>query len=82
VTGCIECRNTGYLLGQSYGYSEIPDGWTPVQACATCLLLDDEKAAEDAARELGTTARYFEDPNVDDDEDWMGEWAIKWEADQ
>jgi hypothetical protein len=36
-----------YLIDQSYGYADIPDGWTPVQA---------------------------------NDEDYPGDWAIRWVA--
>lgn len=60
------CGGLGYLLEQSYGYTDMqmPEGWIPVQACDECrMFADDEQAAEAAARHSAMFAVYcYRDP--------------------
>lgn len=83
--GCSECGHTGYLIDQTYGAADIPDGWTPVQRCDTCqTFLDDEDAARAAGAARGAAVEWFEperEPLGDDyDDAGPGDWAIEWVA--
>lgn len=84
---CGACEDTGFLLNQEYGTADIPEGWTPVQACDACNRFEtDEDAAIQAARDknVGSTQyvsfSYFKaKPDPDDEgEDRPGDWAIHW----
>lgn len=74
---CPTCGGRQYLLDQTYGEADIPDGWTPVQACDACSTdLSDEDAAKKAAREHRTTYEWFE-PERQGDDPGVGDWAIE-----
>jgi hypothetical protein len=72
---CSECSDngSGYLLDQSYGEAEIPEGWTPVQACDTCQrFATDEAAAHYAARRSSWAPCFFPSES-----DGPGDWAAR-----
>ena len=82
---CDACDGTAYLLDQTYGNADIPNGWTPVQACDNCHAgrnADDEKAAMFAANErdeIDHPVYYAYFPGGWDDENdeaLPGDWAI------
>lgn len=78
---CEECHHTGFLLDQTYGCAEVPDGWTPVQRCDTCRFFDDdEDAAKAAAIAKGDVpVGYFSGGTDEDDGEILpGDWAIRW----
>lgn len=68
---CGQCGDKGYLLDQTYGYTDIPSGALPVQACNECrILTGDVQAAYYAAAELGSAwGGNFVPMTGDDDED-------------
>jgi hypothetical protein len=71
---CTEC-GTGYLLHQTYGFAEVPEGWTEVQRCDTCSVFDgDLNAARAAAEDKGDVAWGFFPAG----DDLPGEFAIRW----
>jgi hypothetical protein len=86
TTECVECGGGGYLVGQGYGYADIPDGWTPVQRCDACSeqVGDDEAADRAAAAHGGVAVAYFlsteesTDATVDDNGVYPGDYAIQW----
>lgn len=77
---CEECSDngSGYLLDQTYGEADVPEGWTPVQACDVCQrFTTDEAAARYAARRLGGPIDWYPPAEPDDgDEPGHGDWAI------
>lgn len=83
---CPQCSNVGYLLGQTYGTAEIPDGWTPIQACDTCQAFESDGLAAWSAKlaHQAPATAYF--PSAIDDDlvagsmssEGQGEWAILW----
>lgn len=92
---CSVCNNVGYLLGQTYGTAEIPEGWTPVQACDTCMAFStDGLAAWSAKLALQAAGVAYFPSAIDDDvvvafggmvgegSEGQGEWAILWTLDQ
>jgi hypothetical protein len=86
---CPACEDRGYLVDQTYGAADIPEDWTPVQACDGCEIgrdMTDEQAAMCAANDRDDIDRrvyfaYFpgyghgDDPD-DGDPDEPGDWAI------
>lgn len=77
---CPGCSGAGFLLNQTYGYADIPDGWTPVQRCDECAVFDGDRSASAAAarRLLGVlfmfpmTRRY-----IDAEGDMPGDYVIR-----
>lgn len=51
LDGCGVCGGLGYLVDQSYGACDLPDGAVPVQRCDECQRWagDDDAAAAYAA---------------------------------
>lgn len=92
---CSVCNNVGYLLGQTYGTAEIPEGWTPVQACDTCMAFSTDGLAAWSAKLALQAAGVAYFPSAIDDNvvvafgvlvgegsEGQGEWAILWTPDQ
>lgn len=80
TAGECECK-TGYVLDQTYGFADIPEGWTPVQAHDVCERFEgDAEAAAHAAHDKGTVAQYFfaEQDEDNPDEFVPGDYAIHW----
>lgn len=81
---CDLCAGTGYLIDQTYGTADIPEDWTPVQACDQCedgQAMSDEEAAMCAANDRDDIDRrvhyaYFPGALNHDDEREPGDWAI------
>ena len=74
---CV-CGDTGFLLNQTYGEAEIPDGWTPVQACDECRrFASDEEAAHAASQAMAAAVEWFPGTVDEDGEELHGEWAIE-----
>jgi hypothetical protein len=78
--GCSECEK-GYLLGQGYGYADIPEGWIEVQRCDNCRTHDGDEAAARAAawweaQSSSLMFKYFPGGHDDDGDDQPGDWAI------
>lgn len=80
VSGSCDCSDdgAGWLLDQTYGEADIPQGWTPVQACDTCKVFryDSDAARAAAAYHGNLVVKCF--PAVPDPEGERGhdEWAI------
>jgi hypothetical protein len=74
IDHCAQCEGTGYLLDQSYGLIDVPNGWRTVQACDECQRWDgDQTAAREACHQVeGNAYAYF--PAHDPTE--PGDWAI------
>ena len=68
----------GWLLDQTYGEAEIPEGWKPVQACDICMrFTDDKEAARQAANHHGTMSSWFPAAAPEEEEEpGHGDWAI------
>lgn len=88
---CPTCAGRGYLLDQTYGYADLPDGWTPVQACGECQQIrDDQDAAVNAAYDLAGLVwvadmahltqyvAYFPGTEIPGLDQEPGDWAIHW----
>lgn len=58
---CV-CGDTGYLLGQSYGNTDPPEGAMCIQRCDLCQVYEgDLEAAMAASEALGTSWGYHAD---------------------
>lgn len=89
ITLSTEEECAGFLLEQSYGTAEIPEDWTPVQACDDCNKFEtDEDAANAAAQAIvleglapgGCEVKYFPGVPAEDAEDDYeppGDWAVR-----
>lgn len=76
---CSVCHGTGYLLGQTYGDVDIPDGWTPVQRCDTCSMFDSDEAAAWTACAVEAAhgcELFIEIPADHESDPPLGDWAI------
>ena len=82
---CDVCAGLGYLLEQTYGFADPPDGWTFVQRCDACARFDgDESAARAAADALvlgPDDVAWWPAPTGEDPDDppseLPGDWAIR-----
>lgn len=69
---CDQCDGSGWLEDQSYGYADVPAGWTPIQRCDACERFDgDEAAAVAFAQANGGQVLYF--PTIFDEDTTTGE---------
>lgn len=79
---CDACGGLGYLLEMTSGRGDVPEGWSPVQACGQCSAgrgMSDEEAARYATSDRDDIDRplyhaFF--PGDGDDVHDVGEWAI------
>lgn len=71
---CEVCQGLGFLLGQTYGAVDLPDGFTAVQRCDSCGRYDgDGDAAHGASRATMRARRWFP---LETPEGQLGDWAL------
>lgn len=77
MTDPCECLGTGYLVHQTYGAGDLPDGAVPVQRCDLCLTFDgDDDAAWAALVAFGGGTWGFGLTNHDDPSEAGDYWII------